>query len=173
MASGPVSQLPGGLLKVFGYPFGREPVTNDTSQTFLEMQRRQPPEMAISKYAPMVSTDYPEAGKNLGGADMVSRHKGTFEFKRWFAMPNGRLQQLHGTTIEVELDVQGSLRSITGQGSYHVNDPDLGSVLRILVSEPSGDFEFLIAESSWSGKLESSDLPGCDHRISLVSCKPC
>jgi len=87
-------------------------------------------------------------------------------------MPNGRLQQLHGATIEVELEIQGISRSITGRGNYDERDPDLGSVLRILVSDPSGDFELLITESSWSGKLEASELGGCDYRISLSAGTP-
>jgi hypothetical protein len=122
----------------------------------------------------MVSiNNYREAGTGLRCADLAANPNAIFEFKKVFDMPLGRLQQLHGSTIEVELEIQGSLRSVTGQGNYDAKDPDLGSVLRILVSDPSGDFEFLIPESSWAGSLESSDLPGCDYRISLSSCTPC
>gem|GEM_PF-2397437 len=105
--------------------------------------------------------------------DLAANPTATFEFKKVFVMPNGRLQQLHGSTIEVELEVQGCLRSITGRGNYDEKDPDLGSVLKILVSDPRGDFELLIAESGWSGTLKSSDLPGCDYRILLSACTPC
>lgn len=108
--------------------------------------------------------------KGIRSADLASNPASIFEFKKFFIMPNGRLQQLHGSTIEVELEFQGGLRSITGRGNYDNKDPDLGSVLRILVSDPRGDFELLIAESSWSGTLESSRLPGCDYRISLSAC---
>ena len=105
--------------------------------------------------------------------DLAVNPAAMFEFKKVFVMPSGRLQQLHGSTIEVELEIQGSSRSITGRGNYDRKDPDLGPVLRILVSDPGGDFELLIAESSWSGTLESSDLAGCDYRISLSACTPC
>jgi len=111
--------------------------------------------------------------KGFRSVDLATNPTATFEFKKVFVMPNGRLQQLHGSTIEVELEVQGCLRSITGQGNYDEKDPDLGSVLRVLVSDPRGNFELLIAESSWSGTLESSDLPGCDYRILLSACTPC
>jgi hypothetical protein len=122
----------------------------------------------------MVSTNkYREKGKSLRRADLAANPMAIFEFKKVFDMPIGRLQQLHGTIVEVELEIEGSLRSITGQGKYDAKDPDLGSVLRILVSDPSGDFEFLIPESSWSGRLESSDIPGCNYRISLSTCTPC
>jgi len=105
--------------------------------------------------------------------DLAANPAAILELKKVFVMPKGRLEQLHGSSIEVELENQGSLRSITGRGNYDERDPDLGSVLRILVSDPSGDFELLIAESSWSGTLESSELPGCDYRISLSACTPC
>jgi len=84
-------------------------------------------------------------------------------------MPIGRLQQFHGASIEVEIEVQGALRSLKGTGSYHDDDPDLGPVLRILVHEPAGDFEFLLAESTWKGTFEPSDLPGCNYRISFAA----
>ena len=88
-------------------------------------------------------------------------------------MPARRLQQMHGAMIEVELEVLGSLRSVSGKGVYDESDPDVGPALRILVSDPSGDFEFLLPESKWGGSFESSDLPGCDYRISLASCTRC
>ena len=104
---------------------------------------------------------------------MVSNRKRSFfEFKKVFVMTKGRLQQLHGSTIEVKLEIQGRSRSVTGRGNYDERDPDLGSVLRILVSDPSGDFELLITESSWSGNLEVSELAGCDYRISLSAYTP-
>ncbi len=85
-------------------------------------------------------------------------------------MNSNRLEQLDGSQIEVELEIQGRLRSVYGKGVYDAWDPDFGSVLRILVDDPSGDFEFLRTEDKWLGVLEDSDLPGCDCRISLANC---
>jgi len=84
-------------------------------------------------------------------------------------MPIGRLQQFHGAVIEVELDIQGHLRSISGKGNYDPSYTDLGPVLRILVADSTGDFEILIAESKWSGRFETSNLAGCEYRLSLAS----
>ena len=75
---------------------------------------------------------------------------------------------MHGAVIEVELNVLGSVRSVSGKSVYDGNDPELGPVLRILVSDPLGSFELLLAESSWDGRLESSKLPGCDYRVSFT-----
>ena len=116
----------------------------------------------------MVSTEH-RIGRRLRCADLASNQAGTFEFKRTVEMPSGRLQQLHGSIIEVDLEVQGSQRSVRGRGIYDTGDPDFGPTLRILVSDPSGDFELLISESNWTGCFESSELPNCDYRISLAS----
>ena len=117
----------------------------------------------------MVSIFNRESQKHLRRVDFATDVKGVFEFKKVFAMPIGRLQQFHGAMIEVELDIQGHLRAISGKGSYDADDPDLGPVLRILVVDSSGNFEVLIAESEWSGHIGVSKLPGCDYRLSLAS----
>ena len=121
----------------------------------------------------MVSINNLTKAGGFRGVDLAANSIAIFEFKKVFVMPKGRLQHLHGSSIEVELQIQGSSRSITGRGSYDERDPDLGSVLRIVVSDSKGEFELLVAESSWSGTLEPSDLPGCDYRISLSACTPC
>ena len=120
----------------------------------------------------MVSIKFLEVG-HVRRPDVTSVGKESFEFKRVFDMPIERLQQLHGAMIEVEVDVAGSLRSLSGKGIYDDNDPDVGPALRILVDDPSGNFEFLLLDSEWVGTFESSDLPGCDYRISLASRTTC
>ncbi len=85
-------------------------------------------------------------------------------------MPQRRLDHLHGAKIEVELEIHGSVRSVCGKGVYESSTPEFGSVLRIVVSDPRGNFEFLLVESKWDGCLESSDLAECDYRISLANC---
>ena len=116
----------------------------------------------------MVSFKYHETGKHVGYADLVCCGV-ALELKKVRAMPIGRLQQFHGASIEVEVEVQGKLRSLHGKGSYQVDDPELGPVLKILVSDPAGDFEFFVAESTWKGTFEPSDLPGCDCRVSFTA----
>jgi hypothetical protein len=113
----------------------------------------------------MVSFSFGTA--NSRSADVV--FEAVYDIKKVALMSAGRLQQFHGAWIEVEFEVQGSLRSVKGKGSYQSNDPDLGPVLKILVADPLGDFEFLIAESNWDGNVESSELPGCNYRVSLTT----
>jgi len=97
----------------------------------------------------------------------------SFEFKKVIVMSRTRIQEFKGTTIEVELEVQGKPFSVNGKGVYEPCDPDLGPVLRILVSDPSGNFEFLLPESMWADCIEPSDRPGCDYRVSLTRCACC
>ena len=121
----------------------------------------------------MFPTDYRKAGKHLRGADLASDDQVIFEIKKVSGMPIGRLQQFHGAMIEVELEIVGRLRSVTGRGVYDACDADFGPVLRVVVSDPSGNFEVFLAESKWGGCFEPSALPGCDYRISFRSCPAC
>ena len=84
-------------------------------------------------------------------------------------MTNPHLQQMHGTMLEVQLEVQGSLRFVCGKGSFDNNDPDIGPALRILISDPCGDFELILPKSTWVGSLETSERPGCDFRITFAN----
>jgi hypothetical protein len=85
-------------------------------------------------------------------------------------MPSGWLQQYHGAIIEVELNIQGQPRTIKGKGVYDPRDPELGHVLRIVVSDRDGDIEFLLAESKCADlPFEQSAQRGCDYRVSLAS----
>ena len=90
------------------------------------------------------------------------------EFKQVVKTSHGPLSPLDGTMIEVEFPVGGGMRSVKGRGQYASGDPDFGNVLRILVADPQGDFEFILPESSWKGQPIPSELPDCDYRISLV-----
>jgi hypothetical protein len=90
-------------------------------------------------------------------------------FRIFHLTPTTQLQQLDGAQIEVELEIQGELRCVCGKGVYDPRDPDLGRVLRIVVRDPSGNFEFLVADAKWTGQVQSSDIPGCDYRISFAN----
>ena len=97
----------------------------------------------------------------------MSDRFGLLVFKKVFTMATQRLEQLHGATLEVHLDVLGSIRSVYGKGVFENDDPDLGPTLRILVNDPDGDFELIIPQSTWGGSFEASSRPGCDYKISL------
>lgn len=121
----------------------------------------------------MVSIHSGQSQKFVRSVDFVANDKGIFELKKVLIMPIGRLQQFQDAVIEVEFEIQGCFRSISGKATYDASHPDLGPVLRVRVVDPSGNFEILIAESEWSGSIEESKLPGCDYRLSLTSWTPC
>jgi hypothetical protein len=102
-----------------------------------------------------------------GSEDSERNDNCLLSVERTFALTTTQLPRLHDARFAVEIEIQGELRYIYGRGVYDPNDPDLGSVLRILVDDPCGDFEFLIPEPEWSGRIESSHIPGCDYRVSL------
>jgi hypothetical protein len=62
--------------------------------------------------------------------------------------------------------VQGRPVVVRGWGLYE-QDPNLGSVLRICVAEGSGGFELVLAESHWTGIVESGHALGCDYLLHL------
>ncbi len=132
-----------------------------------------PLKVAISRFTRMLSTKNRQAGCQFRGPDFAFEYKVPFEVKGVFVMPTRRLQHMHGALIEVELEILGSLRSVSGKGVYDESDPDVGPALRILVTDTCGDFEFLLPESKWGGRFESSDLPGYEYRISLANCSAC
>ena len=88
-------------------------------------------------------------------------------------MSNRNLEQMHGSSIEVQLEVQGTLRVITGLGIYENEFPELGPALRILVSDPCGDFELIVPESNRVVCLSDSNQSHCDYRISLTNSAAC
>jgi hypothetical protein len=83
-------------------------------------------------------------------------------------MPATLLQQLHDATIEVELEIAGTLRNFRGKGIYEEGDPDLGPTLKVQVSDPDGDFELFFPEATCRERVRKSDRPGCEYRISLA-----
>jgi len=76
--------------------------------------------------------------------------------------------QLDGVMFEVEIAVKSSLRSVKGRGEYSSSSSDFGSVLRIHVADAAGNFEFVLPESVWKGRLLPSKAPDCRYRISLA-----
>ena len=83
-------------------------------------------------------------------------------------MPAQTFQIPDNATIEVELEVAGSTRKILGKGFFQVSDPDLGPTLRVVVSDPAGDFELLLPESAIADRILRSESPDCDFTIRLA-----
>ena len=72
---------------------------------------------------------------------------------------------LHDRTIAVQFVVLGQERLLKGRG-IHEQDPDLGSILRIVFSSDSDD-AILIAEDKWKGELLPGEAVGCDFLLRL------
>jgi hypothetical protein len=81
------------------------------------------------------------------------------------------LSQLHCRRVEVELDVNGDVRSMDGVGSYE-QDPTLGQVLRIRVDDPAGEFWLLFPEARHTFNIQPSLRKNCDYRIDISHRRP-
>ena len=85
-------------------------------------------------------------------------------------MPNLRLQQLNNRTIAIELSVQNRRTVLRGIGHFEPAG-EFGPVLRVGVSDPAGDFEILLKEREWDGRIESGARYECDFAVQLdASC---
>ena len=71
-------------------------------------------------------------------------------------------------TIAAQFSIAGQQRLVRGRGRYEANS-DLGSVLRIHVDDPAGDFELLLLESQWAGQFEDGAALGCDFLVDLAT----
>jgi len=78
------------------------------------------------------------------------------------------LAALDRLQVAVHIVVQGREQFVKGRASY-VADPDLGNVLRVLVADPSGEFELVVAEAHWDGRILPGQAVGCDYLIRLSS----
>ena len=82
------------------------------------------------------------------------------------------LNQLHGSSIEVELEINQQFHQLHGTGNY-VYWPDCGWVLRIAISDLPGGFAFVLRESHWHGDIQPGREFGYDYRICLTSGELC
>jgi hypothetical protein len=78
------------------------------------------------------------------------------------------LKFLDNRPIRLDVSWQGATRIFRGRGRYD-RDPDLGPVLGIMVSDPAGDFEFLIPADSWTAEILPDTSGESDYRICLDS----
>ena len=76
------------------------------------------------------------------------------------------LASLNRCQVAVHLVVQGREQFVRGTAVYE-SDPDLGNTLRVQIADPAGDFEFVVAESQWDGKILPGHAVGCDYLIRL------
>jgi hypothetical protein len=81
--------------------------------------------------------------------------------------PQGKaaaLAALDGHRVAVHIVVQGREQFVQGLAVYEA-DPDLGNVLRVVVADPGGEFELVVAEAQWDGKILPGQAVGCDFLI--------
>lgn len=76
------------------------------------------------------------------------------------------LSQMHRRDIDLSIHLLDRKSHFRGIGVHEV-DAQLGQILRIHVKDPSGDFEFVLQQSAWSGVVEKSTADGCDYSITL------
>ena len=81
-------------------------------------------------------------------------------------MPNYRLQQLDNRTVAVELSVQNRRTILRGRGRFE-SAGECGPVLRVGVQDPAGDFEILLKEREWDGRIETGERFECDFAVQL------
>jgi hypothetical protein len=76
------------------------------------------------------------------------------------------LARLDSCRVAVHIVIQGREQFVRGLAAYEA-DQDLGNALRVHVSDPHGDFEVVVAESCWDGKILPGQAVGCDYLIRL------
>ena len=76
------------------------------------------------------------------------------------------LASLDQRTIAVHLVIQGRERLLRGRGLYE-SDAHLGSILRVQIADPSGDFELVLHEDQWKGHVRSGEAAGCDYSVHI------
>ena len=83
-------------------------------------------------------------------------------------MSTSSLAKLDNQTVAVDLDVRGRRVELIGIAAYE-KDSELGPTLRIHVEDPAGEFDLVLREDRWKGRVEESRQAGCHFRISLTA----
>jgi hypothetical protein len=83
-------------------------------------------------------------------------------------MSTSRFAPLDKQTIAVEMEIHGRQVHLSGVATYD-RVSELGAVLKIHVSDASGDFDLILREDRWKGKIEEDRRSGCHFRISLTA----
>jgi hypothetical protein len=81
-------------------------------------------------------------------------------------MPPVPLSALHGSAIEVELEINRQICRLRGTGSYS-QWPDVGGVLHIAVLDAAGEFSFVLEENQWTGNIQPAREQDGAYRVCL------
>jgi hypothetical protein len=87
-------------------------------------------------------------------------------------MANSSFERLDKCRLAIEMDVGGRIVQFCGTAVYKRHS-ELGPVLKIHVADPAGEFDVMLSEDRWKGKIEQDHRSGCDFRISLTTSDLC
>jgi hypothetical protein len=82
-------------------------------------------------------------------------------------MPTHSFEKLHNRRIAIEMDSGESSVRFSGTASYEPAS-ELGPVLKIHVIDPAGDFDLILSEERWTGRIVEEQRSGCDFCITLT-----
>jgi hypothetical protein len=74
------------------------------------------------------------------------------------------LASLDRRSIAVVVEAPGGERILAGIGSYE-DDPDLGGVLRVSVTDDVAAYDLLFVAARWAGTIESGAAHDCDFLL--------
>lgn len=85
-------------------------------------------------------------------------------------MPAYDLQHLDNRTVAVEVAFPNRRCVLKGVGKFDSREV-LGPALRVGIKDPTGDFEIVLRESQWNGRISTGEQFSCDFAVQLdASC---
>jgi hypothetical protein len=85
-------------------------------------------------------------------------------------MQDPRLRQLNNRTVAVELTILNRRTILRGMGRFEA-DGEFGPALHVAVSDASGEYEFIVKEQEWDGRIQPGERFECDFALQLdASC---
>jgi hypothetical protein len=77
-------------------------------------------------------------------------------------------QKLDQCTIAIDLEIGGRQVEMMGVAAYE-RLTDLAAILRVHVADPAGDFDLILSEDQWAGKIVEDRKQVCEFRVSLTA----
>ena len=85
-------------------------------------------------------------------------------------MQDNDLRQLDQRTIALEVSFGTRKCVLKGVGRYESRG-EFGPSLRVGIQDPSGNFEIILKESQWNGRVTTGENLDCDFKVQLdASC---
>lgn len=81
-------------------------------------------------------------------------------------MPSLTFQSLAERTIAIDMQINGREVRLRGKGEL-AELSGIGSVLKIHIPDPAGEFDVVLHESRFKGPIVADTESGCDFRIAL------